>query len=291
MSKLLFGNNGGIEPFISWLDRFKGEISRDSITIEVDTVGQMFISKTYTDDKGLVRFSQISFEDAHLELKETEGHDGQSRILVGLFMVLPKFIEILKTINTATEFTIDMSFGQSTDKENKPVLAVSEFMFRSKTLTLRLPGCSVKEIPYMNDETFFGKVWKAPTPIQITVTPDVIKNIISISDIYAKFNKQMNYMMFYTRTEEDGSRVLCVKDGNKEDSYDYVMGPVTTEKEDFADVSMTVYRDKFLLAVKNALDETTFSLSTEKANRLLIELKGGNTKTIIARLQQAAGPQ
>jgi hypothetical protein len=98
-------------------------------------------------------------------------------------------------------------------------------------------------------------------------------------------------MMFYTRTEEDGSRVLCVKDGNKEDSYDYVMGPVTTEKEDFADVSMTVYRDKFLLAVKNALDETTFSLSTEKANRLLIELKGGNTKTIIARLQQAEGPQ
>ncbi len=284
MSKLLFSNDGAIDSFIGWLDRFKGEISKDSIIVEVDTVEQKFISKTYTEDKGLVRFSQISFADAHLALKECDDMVN-GRILIGLFMVLPKFISVLKTINSSKEFSMELTFGNSTDKENNPIIAVERIMFKSESLTLRMPGCSVKEIPYMSDERFFSKVWNAPKPISIVVSPETIKNIISISDIFVGANTMKNYMMFYTKTEKD-KRVLCVKDGES-DAYDYIIGEVTAEQPEWADFEMVVYRTKFLLAVKNALDETTFTISTEKFNRLCIELKGGNTKTIIARLQQA----
>ena len=69
MEKLIFKKNGSIEKFIEWIERFKGDISKDSLIVEVDHVSQLFISKTYSTDKSLVRYSQISFADANLDVE------------------------------------------------------------------------------------------------------------------------------------------------------------------------------------------------------------------------------
>ena len=90
-------------------------------------------------------------------------------------------------------------------------------------------------------------------------------------------------MEFYTKSLDDGV-YMFVRDP-KQDTYDYQLCMID-EGTSVAPVTLPIYREKFLLSVKNAFDETKIIISTSTPNRLLIELKGGNTKTIIAKVNR-----
>ena len=92
-------------------------------------------------------------------------------------------------------------------------------------------------------------------------------------------------MEFYTSENEDGKKILKVREPQNL-SYDYELGELTEGsvlKEDF---SISIYRDRFLLAVKNAFSDTELTISSSNPNRVLIKLGNGDTKTIIARVKK-----
>lgn len=285
MKNLVFTKTGDIQSFIDWLERFGGDISKDSIVIEVDTVNSVFVAKTFTSDRSLVRYSKISFADANFELTQKDD-DLNSRVLVGIFLILTKFIKAIKTFATTNEFkmtiTYDMLMIQNTEKWCSQAV-----VFESKTLKMQIPGSSISAIEMnpMTDETFDTKVWVAPEPVSVTLDADIIKNLVSVSDIFASSDKNSNVMEFYTKeeTEDDGTKtpVMFVRDP-EEHSYDYRLGNI--EGELTRPVSLQIYREKFLLAIKNAYDTTTITVSVATPNRILMALTDGNTKTVIARL-------
>lgn len=295
MQKLIFKNSGPIDNFITWIERFKGDISANSLVIEIDPVKEMFISKTYAGDHSLVRYSQISFKDANLQVTSKKlSIEGQpdaelsERVFIGIYAILPKFIEVLKTLATSKSFDLTVNYGFA-DVKGKQMLCAESVCFKSKSLKMKVPGSSIEVINLipMPDDIFFNKVWVAPDPVSITLSADLIKNIISISDIFAVSDKTKNFMEFYTKTEDvDGveTKVIYCKDPVNE-SYDYLIGPTTEPTELQKDFRIKVYRYKFLLAVSNAIDETTMTVSSSATSRLLIDLKGGNTKTIIAGIK------
>lgn len=285
MKNLVFTKTGDIQSFIDWLERFGGDISKDSIVIEVDTVNSVFVAKTFTSDRSLVRYSKISFADANFELTQKDD-DLNSRVLVGIFLILTKFIKAIKTFATTNEFkmtiTYDMLMIQNTEKWCSQAV-----VFESKTLKMQIPGSSISAIEMnpMTDETFDTKVWVAPEPVSVTLDADIIKNLVSVSDIFASSDKNSNVMEFYTKeeTEDDETKtpVMFVRDP-EEHSYDYRLGNI--EGELTRPVSLQIYREKFLLAIKNAYDTTTITVSVATPNRILMALTDGNTKTVIARL-------
>lgn len=282
MKKLIFKKSGELTNFIEWLDRFSGEISHDSLVIEIDPTEQVFISKTYSDDKSLVRYSKISFIDANLEISKKE-EDLHSRVLVGIFLILPKFIKAIKTFATADDFQMSIDYDMLMMGTSEKWCATS-VTFKSKTLKMKIPGSSISagEMNPLSDEVFLNKVWVAPDPISVTLSADLLKNLVSISDIFANADKMKNFMEFYTKNV-DGTPMMFVRDPD-ENAYDYELGPIEGDLKN--DVVIPIYRDKFLLSVKNAYDETKIIISTKTPNRVLIELKGGDTKTIIARVNR-----
>jgi hypothetical protein len=116
VQKLIFKNSGPIDNFITWIERFKGDISANSLVIEIDPVKEMFISKTYAGDHSLVRYSQISFKDANLQVTSKKlSIEGQpdaelsERVFIGIYAILPKFIEVLKTLATSKSFDLTVN--------------------------------------------------------------------------------------------------------------------------------------------------------------------------------------
>jgi hypothetical protein len=283
VNKLVLSKTGDIANFIEWLERFKGDISKDSLIIEIDTDMQKLISKTFSDDKGLVRYSEISFKDAGFEITK-KADDLKNRILLGIFLILPKFIYVVKSFETAEQFTMTIEYDmmQVAGANQWCATAVT---FKSKSLKMKIPGSSVNalEMTPLSDDVFNTKVWNAPDPIKITVSPETLKNMVSFSDIFAKTNKMTNYMEFYTKSE-DGVKNIYVRDPDQ-DSYDYNLGPIEDQTIQ-NDIIIPIYRERFLLTVNKAFDETTIIISSTNANRVLIELKGGNTKTIIAKVNR-----
>ena len=288
MEKLIFKKNGSIEKFIEWIERFKGDISKDSLIVEVDHVSQLFISKTYSTDKSLVRYSQISFADANLDVEMISDALKQSgrRVFIGIFVILPKFIEVLKTFATSDTFTMEIDCMEQIVAEKEEICTVS-VKFKSKTLTMQIPGSSLNatEMIPMTDEVFRERVWVASDPVSVNLSGDLLKNLVSISDIFTSNAKLKNYMEFYTSENEEGKKILKVREPQNL-SYDYELGELTEGsvlKEDF---SISIYRDRFLLAVKNAFSDTELTISSSNPNRVLIKLGNGDTKTIIARVKK-----
>lgn len=284
MENITFQNTGPIDKLVEWLERFKGEISKDSLIIEVDPKAQAFITKTYSDDKSLVRYSKISFTDANLAIKEQSEQSGQ-RILIGIYMILPKFIDAVKTFATSDTFTLSVDYDIQTVAGAEKWCAMT-INLKSKSLKMKIPGSSIGavEMNPLSDETFMKKVWVAPDPVSATVSPELLKNLVAISDIFASSEKKKNFMEFYTKKLEDGKTYMFVRDP-EQDTYDYQLCEIDPETSENP-VTLPIYREKLLLSVKNAFDETKFIVSTSTPNRLLIELKGGNTKTIIAKVNR-----
>jgi len=284
VENITFQNTGPIDSLVEWLVRFKGEISKDSLIIEVDPKAQAFISKTYSDDKSLVRYSQISFSDANLEVKKQSEDSGQ-RILVGIYMILPKVIEAFKTFATSENFSLSIDYDIQTVAGVEKWCATT-INLKSKTLKMKIPGSSIGavEMNPLSDDMFFKKVWVAPSPVSATISAELLMNLVSISDIFASQEKKDNYMEFYTKDLDDG-KYMFVRDP-KQETYDYELCKVDEDSYKETNVTLPIYREKFLLSVKNAFDETKIIISTATPNRLLIELKGGNTKTIIAKVNR-----
>ena len=283
MENITFQNSGPIDKLVEWLERFKGEISKDSLIIEVDPKAQLFISKTYSDDKSLVRYSQISFAEANLEIKKQSEESGQ-RILIGIYMILPKFIDAIKTFATSDSFTFSVDYDIQTVAGAEKWCAIT-INLKSKSLKMKIPGSSIGavEMNPLSDETFMKRVWVAPDPVSATVSAELLKNLVAISKIFASSEKKKNLMEFYTKQLDDGT-YMFVKDPDQE-TYDYQLCKIDDGSSE-SPVALPIYREKLLLSVDNAFDETKFIISTSTPNRLLIELKGGNTKTIIARVNR-----
>lgn len=288
MEKIVFKKTGPISGFVDWIERFKGEISKDSLIIEIDNVKRLFISKTYDKVRSLVRYSEISFEDAGLEPQAVsdELKSSGERVLVGIFIILPKFIDALKTFETSPTFSMEIDY-EKVPVQNVPTFCACAVQFKSQSLKMRIPGSSLAatEMAPMTDETFCEKVWVAPDPVSVVVSGDVLKNIVSVSEIFAsREDKLSNYMEFYTDRDEEGNRLVKVRDP-EQGSYDYVLGPAAGQPE-FADFRISIYRERFLCAVRNAFAETTLIFSSSNTNRVLIQLEDGATKTIISRVRR-----
>ena len=102
---LVFKNKGTTTGLSSWLKSFK-EI-QTSLLIECDLQEQCFISKGFTSDHTVVKYSKISFEDAGLEVLNIKDNEGVAysleewnskykvRIKIGIFLILPRFISVI----------------------------------------------------------------------------------------------------------------------------------------------------------------------------------------------------
>lgn len=288
--KLIFKNTGSTENFSNWLKQFKD--INPSILIEIDTENQKFISKTYTEDKALVRYSFIPFDKCNLKLDSIKDNDNKKvksldkRIKAGIFMILPKFITVVDTFASVDHF-IEFLFDEIVTEAGNHEYHSQAMVFKSKSLKMRVEDCSIQEFDEITDDVFFNKVCQTIDPVEINISTENIKNLINISNIFT-LDSYRDHMMFYI-TEDNMLNVKNPEESlaGRSGSYDYTIGKVDNPEDynNLHDVKLNVLRSKFLMAVKNITEDFKLIISTDmiKANRIIFETS--NTTTVIAILK------
>ena len=277
----------GNENFVSWLKQFKDVDVSNCLLMEIDTKEKKFISKVFTIDKFLVKFSQISFADAGYELSEVLDNDNKkvknlaSRVKCGIFMILSKFVDVANAFN-GSEHEMIVSFDENTENENVEYHA-QNVLFKSKSLKIRVKMGNISEFKEISDDVFFNKVYVMQKPVTANVTKDILKNIISISGLLS--NDSQEEMVFYTK-KEDGVLKMFVKDNHSstDAGYDYYLGDADGDEES----EKIIYRNKFIMVTKSIQDDIKLIIggSNEKLDqKIFIESNDANTKNVISTIQ------
>lgn len=281
----------GNSNFVTWLKQFKDVDTSNCLLLEVDTAEKKFVTKVFTSDKFLVKFSQITFEDAGYELVGILGNDGKkvkslnSRIKCGIFMILSKFIDVVNAFDGA-EHEVDVTFDENNEKEVVEY-QTENMMFKSKSLKIRVKMGNLSEFNDLSDDTFFKAVYVMSTPIEVEVSKEVLKNVISISGLLSSDSQEE--MVFYTKKDDDGKLKMYVKDNHSstDAGYDYFLGECTKDSND-VETEKIIYRNKFIMVTKSIQDNIMLTLggSNEKSDqKVFITTTDDNTKNVISTIQ------
>lgn len=273
--------------FVTWLKQFKDIDTSNCLLMEIDTASKMFVSKVFTADKFLVKFSQISFEDAGYDLVEILDNNKKkvenlgSRVQCGVFMILSKFVDVAAAF-VGTDHEMVVAFDENTENGASQFDA-QNVMFTSKSLKIRVKMGNVSEFKVISDDDFFNKIYTMATPISVNVTKEVLKNIISISGLLS--TDSQDEMTFYTK--KDGSVLkMYVRNGGSslDGGYDYFIGDAEGE----AETEKTVYRNKFIMVTKSVSGDIVLKIGGSNDafdQKVLIETNDSNTKNVISTVQ------
>ena len=256
--------------FIDWLKKFNK--MTNSILLEIDPNNKCFISKTFTPDKACIRYSKISFEDCGLEIESYDDKvSNDKRIMLGILLVLPKFIKIIESYSNEN-FYIIIEYDNIKNLENYDVVATS-ISFKSDHLKMKIDGFKISEFKYLDDNIFFNKIHVANNPIKVSLSDEVIKNIIKFSGVNATDDRS-DQLVFFNQVE-DGKSYLSVRDESK--SFEYKLNEIDS-KYDF---SMPIFRSKFLLVMKDMSEPFILTIGDSK-DRILLDSEVSDTKMIIS---------
>lgn len=273
--------------FVTWLKQFKDIDTSNCLLMEIDTASKMFVSKVFTADKFLVKFSQISFEDAGYDLVEILDNNKKkvenlgSRVRCGVFMILSKFVDVAAAF-VGTDHEMVVAFDENTENGASQFDA-QNVMFTSKSLKIRVKMGNVSEFKVISDDVFFNKIYTMATPISVNVAKEVLKNIISISGLLS--TDSQDEMTFYTK--KDGSVLkMYVRNGGSslDGGYDYFIGDAEGE----AETEKTVYRNKFIMVTKSVSGDIVLKIGGSNDafdQKVLIETNDSNTKNVISTVQ------
>lgn len=284
--KLILKCSGSSEPFSTYLKKF-GKL-RKSLLLEIDPNSNIFVSKSYAEDRSVVRYASLSFTDAHFEkfIDESDSIPENCRIKLGIVVTLDKFIKILDRFNS--DFTITFNYD-TLDSDNGMDYVCQEVEFRSKDLRMRLLGSKITDFHYLSDDVFNNNIFKVYESATIPVTSATIQNIIKTSDIVAADPKK-DSLIFYT----DGNgfyvkdRVGKNDDGtDKESNFEYCI----TDAQNLISYSvrLPISRER-IIQVLSGVDEDFNIILGKDVNgnltRILFDSTTNDTKIVISILTE-----
>ena len=291
--EIIFKNKNNISGFINWLKSFK-EI-QTSLLIECDLKEQAFISKGFTSEHTVVKYGKISFDNAGLEILNIKDNDNKSysleewltkydiRIKIGIFMILPKFIQVLDTFSD-TDFKLNIDFdiyknGNDTEFHAKSI------NFKSKSLKMKVKDCNISEFEQVSDDLFFNKINVIKNAMSFEISMNAIKNLMSISSVFMTDAKR-DIIKFYTKLEEETNKWALYAYDQGNESYDYLLGYLSDGKGVENDVP--IYRNNFFTAVnlKSNDDNIILTLPPKDKIKIRIETVDQTSYTVLSAVTQ-----
>jgi hypothetical protein len=281
--------NGSVDPFVNYLKNFAK--IRPSLLIEIDTNERAFVAKTFTEDRGSVRFSAIGFNKCNMTIVENTGENtlGKERIKAGILIQLPRLIKIIEQFGANLDkdgnATFDITFEYDTlvNKNGATDYVVTMITFTSKSLKMKLDGFRISELTYLSDDKFNNVVFNVQDAVKFKLTSDMISSIIKTSDI-VKLDGKKDALTFYV----DGNN-LYVKDlvSKGESNFVYLLGTLS-DTVDYA-ISATVFREKFIQMMDKSNENYDIILGRRPTadgkyvvDRILFDSTDSNTKIVIS---------
>lgn len=284
------GSTGG---FVTWLKGFKDINS--SLLVEINLDSNEFIAKSFPQDKSVVKYAKISFEDAGYELAYIhngqgeefnwqEGHDPETsgRVKLGIYNVLGKFVDVVSMFD-GSEHDMVVNFDICNNvlywgsKKAEKEYQAETTVFHSKALTMTVKNSQISDFfQKCDDETFLTRVCNISSPSTYEVNTAVLGNLSKIASVFAA-DKSRDLIKFYSK-EVDGVLGLYAYDESN-GSFDYLLGYYTNGEQ--GATSTTIFKENFLNATKGLTAETLeITLDTAGSSRILVDAT--ESKVVIA---------
>ena len=285
--KLILHCKGSSEPFSTYLKKF-GKL-RKSLLLEIDPNFNKFVSKSYAEDRSVVRYASLSFADANFEKSnDSDNLAMNKRIKLGIVVTLDKFIKILDRFNS--DFNIIFKYDILNNTDGSVDYVCQDVEFKSKDLKMKLLGSKITDFHYLSDDVFNNNIFKVYESATIPVSAATIQNIIKTSDIVASDPKK-DSLIFYT----DGNgfyvkdRVGKNDDGtDKESNFEYCI----TDAANLITypIRLPISRERIIQVLSSA-DENFNVIIGKDGNgnltRILFDSTTNDTKIVISTLAEA----
>ena len=292
--EIVFQSTSDTVNFENWLKAFSG-IS-DSLLLEVDPNQQMFVAKSYTQEKTIVKYGKISFADACLEVVSVTGKDrhkvsldewnetNSARIKVGIYHILDKFIKVVDTFGSTENHKIVIKF----DEQPEHGFVAQKIEFKSLTLNMAAPAAEMEEFSYISDDQFINGIARIDNPVYFSHSSDAAKLLTDFSNIFSADAKKD--IIDFNIQKDGGEWVLHAIDYSGK-SYDYKMGYLDQNKTDETasisdNVHVPVIRQNYILGTRSDKENGTIVVSgnEEDAGKLAVH-SGDSFITIIATVR------
>ena len=282
---------GSTNGFVTLLKGFKDIIG--SLLVEIDLESKEFIAKSFPQDKSVVKYAKLSFEDAGYEYSyvHNNGEDfdwaqreatNDGRVKLGIYNVLGKFVDVVSMFD-GSEHDMVVNFDICNNvlywgaKKAEKEYQAETTVFHSKALTMTVKNSQISEFfQKCDDETFLTRVCNIGSPSTYEVNTAVLGNLSKIASVFAA-DKSRDLIKFYSK-EVDGVLGLYAYDETN-CSFDYLLGYYTNGEA--GATSTTIFKENFLNATKGLTAETLeITLDTAGASRILVD--AGEAKVVIA---------
>lgn len=284
--------NGSADPFINYLKSYLR--IRESLLLEIDTNLRAFVAKTFTNDRSSIRFSSISFEDAHISIISDDGEQvrNENRIKVGILIQLKKFIQIVERLGSdvndkgESNFNIEIEYEMLQNADNEIDFIATSVLFASDKLKMRMDGFRISELTCLSDDTFKNVIFNVTDYVSIEIKASTVNSIIKTSDI-VKIDARKDAIVFYNE-----GNVLYVKDRGlgSSDKPNFVYKIGTLDNEPLYPISVPVTRDRFLKMLDKCDEDFRIIIGKNtidcSVDRVLFDSVNSTTKIVIASMNE-----
>ncbi len=187
MSKQLEFKAKDVKAFTSWLKRFSS--IDGSLLLEIDNNLKEFLAKSYNEEKSVVKFSKINFENSGFNLitKDTP----RERIKIGLYSI-PQLIKTLDHFEG--EFSVIFKYEEVTDDGGSNI-AGTNILIKSDNLKVGFECSSLKIFKYIADDVFENVICNMEEIVGFELKKEDIAQIVSLSTL----DKDLKNMEFLNK--------------------------------------------------------------------------------------------
>jgi len=162
-----------VKAFTNWLRRFAS--IDNSLLLEIDEKSSTFISKTYNEERSVVKMSTIKFDDAGLTTKLNKD---PKRIKIGIFNI-PRLIKVIDQFNDM-EFTITVNYQDLVGDDSNVQYAGESILLRNKNLKMSVDCTSLNIFKYITDDLFKNSIATVDVLGSFELTKSNIEKINSL---------------------------------------------------------------------------------------------------------------
>lgn len=254
MSKQIEFKAKDVKSFTTWLKRFSS--IDGSVLLEIDNSLKEFSAKTYNEEKSVVKFSKINFENCGFNL--ISKNIPSTRIKIGLYSI-PQLIKTLE--HFSDEFSVIFKYDEVTDDKSSEFIGIS-ILIKNENLKVSFECSSLNIFKYISDNVFETVICDIKKLVEFELKKEDISQIVSLSTL----DKDLKSMEFVN------------KSGNlyaKSKSFEYLLN-------ESSDVET---RLPFLKSQFEKIDVENYNVLIGE-DRMILTSIDKNTKTVISRLEE-----
>jgi len=237
--------------FTNYLKKFASIDS--TLLFEVDLSDQKFITKSPNEERSVVKFGELSFEEGKFETKSKE----KIRIKVGIYNI-QRIIKIIDQFPGEFQFIIKYDEVVTNDKTDHAALSI---LVKNDSLKFNEECTSLNIFKYISDDLWNNTIKKVDEVISFHFSKENIEKIRALSEL----DKEYKLIEFINK---EGSLFVRGR------SFEFLLAPTTDEK-----FSISFFKEQFN---KIDVEESSVKMGADRAS---FKSEDSETEIVLSRAE------